>query len=268
MERLIRFADHKKYRQIQNEECMEQDPVRFAGLEPVEAIVRVRMNDAKPISEHLIGIFFEDINYSADGGLYAELIQNRDFEYTPTDRGNDRNWNSIHSWSVQGNGATLSIRTDAPIHPNNPHYAVLDVRQPGAALQNAGFDGIVVKKGEKYDFSLFSKAMKGKGGKVKVGLVDGAGRKLAQTVVSVSSKEWKQQRAVLTVTADAVDAVLSICPQVAGEYALDMISLFPQKTFKGRKNGLPCRSGTDIGRSASPFHAFSRRMRGSWRWGR
>ena len=238
VERLIRFADHKKYRQIQNEECMEQDPVRFAGLEPVEAIVRVRMNDAKPISEHLIGIFFEDINYSADGGLYAELVQNRDFEYTPTDRGNDRNWNSIHSWSVQGNGATLSIRTDAPIHPNNPHYAVLDVRQPGAALQNAGFDGIVVKKGEKYDFSLFSKAMKGKGGKVKVGLVDGAGRKLAQTVVSVSSKEWKQQRAVLTVTADAVDAVLSICPQVAGEYALDMISLFPQKTFKGRKNGL------------------------------
>ena len=49
VERLIRFADHKKYRQIQNEECMEQDPVRFAGLEPVEAIVRVRMNDAKPI---------------------------------------------------------------------------------------------------------------------------------------------------------------------------------------------------------------------------
>ena len=192
VERLIRFADHKKYRQIQNEECMEQDPVRFAGLEPVEAIVRVRMNDAKPISEHLIGIFFEDINYSADGGLYAELIQNRDFEYAPTDRGNDRNWNSTHSWSVQGDGATLNIRTDAPIHPNNPHYAVLDVRQPGAALQNAGFDGIVVKKGEKYDFSLFSKAMKGKGGKVKVGLVDGAGRKLAQTVVSVSSKEWKQ----------------------------------------------------------------------------
>lgn len=238
VERLIRFADHKKYRQIQNEERMEQDPVRFGGLEPVEAIVRVRMNDAKPISEHLIGIFFEDINYSADGGLYAELIQNRDFEYAPTDRGNDRNWSSTHSWSVQGDGATLNIRTDAPIHPNNPHYAVLDVRQPGAALQNAGFDGIVVKKGEKYDFSLFSKAMKGKGGKVKVGLVDGAGRKLAQTVVSVSSKEWKQQRAVLTVTADAVDAVLSICPQAAGEYALDMISLFPQKTFKGRKNGL------------------------------
>lgn len=73
------------------------------------------MNDAKPISEHLIGIFFEDINYSADGGLYAELIQNRDFEYAPTDRGNDRNWNSTHSWSVQGDGATLNIRTDAPI---------------------------------------------------------------------------------------------------------------------------------------------------------
>lgn len=246
---LIRYADHKKYREALNDERAEQDSIRFAGLKPVEANIRVQMSDAKPISEHLIGIFFEDINYSADGGLYAELIQNRDFEYAPSDRGNDTNWNATHSWSVQGSDAVLSIATDAPIHPNNPHYAVFDVRQPGAALQNTGFDGIAVNKGEKYDFSLFSKVIadgeaatnnrsKSKGGKVKVSLIDPAGNTLAEAILSLSSKEWKQQRAVLTPTAGATDAHLSITPLNAGKYALDMISLFPRDTFKGRKNGL------------------------------
>ena len=61
------------------------------------------------IQPTMYGVFFEDINFGADGGLYAELIQNRDFEYTPTDRGNDQNWNSTHSWSVQGSDATLSL---------------------------------------------------------------------------------------------------------------------------------------------------------------
>lgn len=235
---LNRYADHKKYRQIQNNECMDQDPVRFAGLKPVKAGIHVQMNNAKPVSEHLIGIFFEDINYSADGGLYAELVQNRDFEYTPTDRGNDREWNSTHSWTLRGGDATWSIRIDSPVHPNNSHYAVLDVRKPGAALQNAGFGGIFVKKGEKYDFSLFAKAMEGKGGRAKVCLFDKAGNEIAQALVSISSKKWKKRSAVLTATADAADAVLSISPQTAGTYALDMISLFPQKTFKGRRNGL------------------------------
>ena len=167
MQQIIRYAEHKKYRQSLNAERTEQDPVRFANLKPVEATIQVNAGQAKEISKHLIGIFFEDINYGADGGLYAELVQNRDFEYTPTDRGNDQNWNSTHSWSVQGSDATLSIATENPIHPNNPHYAVFDVNAAEqTALMNAGFDGIALKKDEKYDFSLFGKVLEGKGGKV------------------------------------------------------------------------------------------------------
>ena len=60
---------------------------------------------------------------------------------------------STHSWSLQGEHATFAIDSAAPVHPNNPHYAVLDVRTPGAALVNEGFDGIALRKGEKYDFS-------------------------------------------------------------------------------------------------------------------
>lgn len=236
---IIRFAEAKKYCQSLYAERTEQDPVRFANLKPVKADICVKADEAKPISDHLIGIFFEDINYAADGGLYAELVQNRDFEYAPTDRGNDQNWNSTHSWSVRGENGKLSIATENPIHPNNSHYAVLEVNMPAEVLLvNSGFDGIAVKKGEKYDFSFFSKMLEGKGGKMFVNLVDKDGTIIAQTAVNVTSKVWKQQKTVLTATSDAAAASLSLVPQAVGKYAFDMVSLFPQKTFKGRKNGL------------------------------
>lgn len=236
---IIRFAEAKKYRQSLYAERTEQDPVRFANLKPVKADICVKADEAKPISDHLIGIFFEDINYAADGGLYAELVQNRDFEYAPTDRGNDQNWNSTHSWSVRGENGKLSIATENPIHPNNSHYSVLEVNMPAeVSLVNSGFDGIAVKKGEKYDFSFFSKMLEGKGGKMFVNLVDKDGTIIAQTTVNVTSKVWKQQKTVLTATSDAAAASLSLVPQAVGKYAFDMVSLFPQKTFKGWKNGL------------------------------
>ena len=239
VQRVISFAEHKKYRQALHAERTEQDPVRFAGLKPVAATIRVDTGRVKPISEHLIGIFFEDINYGADGGLYAELVQNRDFEYSAKDGARDKNWNSTYAWSIQGTDAELSVSEDSPIHANNAHYAVLEVHRPGAALVNNGFDGIAVKKGEKYDFSVFSKVLDDtKGGKVLVRLTTKDGKEIAQAAIRVSSTEWKKQKAVLTATADAADAVLSVCPQMAGKYALDMVSLFPQNTFKGRKNGL------------------------------
>ena len=235
---MIRFAEHKMYRAQQNDERTEQDGVRFAGLQPVEVEIKVKGDETKPISEHLIGIFFEDINYAADGGLYAELVQNRDFEYSPKDGARAKDWNSKYAWSVKNGNAGFSVAEENPIHTNNPHYAVLDIQQTGASLVNEGFDGIVVKKGEKYDFSLFGKMLEGKGGRVKVALINKEGKEIAQAKVNVSSAGWKKQKAVLTAMEDATDAVLAVTPQAVGKYALDMVSLFPQKTFKGRKNGL------------------------------
>ena len=239
IEQLIRFAEHKKYRDIQNNERAEQDAVRFAGLTPVTATIKVDAGQVKPISEHLVGIFFEDINYAADGGLYAELIQNRDFEYSVKD-GSREGWDNGYAWSVrQLEGAsTVTIASENPLHENNPHYAVLQVK-PGVTLQNDGFDGISLKKGERYDFSLFARLPENsKGGKILVRLLDQAGKEVAQSAVHVSSKEWKQQRTVLIANADVRAAVLSLEPKLTGTVHLDMISLFPQNTFKGRKNGL------------------------------
>lgn len=238
LERIVRYAESGLWRGQGNGERTEQDAVRFAGLKPVTADIEVQAGQAKPISSHLIGIFFEDLSYAADGGLYAELIQNRDFEYSPNDGNRDKNWNSMYAWSVQGSGTSFAVHKDNPIHVNNPHHIVLDVRQPGAALVNAGFDGILLKKGEKYDFSMYAKVPEGRGGKVEVSLRDKEGSKLVHSVVSVTSKEWKKINVVLAAPADVDEAVLAIVPVSAGKYALDMISLFPKKTFKGRKNGL------------------------------
>ena len=226
-----------QYRNSLHGERPIQDGERFAGLKPVKATVTVQPEGAKAISDVLLGAFFEDINYSADGGLYAELIQNRDFEYDPSDREGDKNWNSTHSWALKGEKTTFTIDTTDPIHINNPHYAVLNVEQPGAALENTGFDGIALNTGEKYDFSIFARVPQGKSNKLQVRLVDGKGNVCGETSLTVSSRQWKTYKAVITAKATA-DTHLEIIPQSVGELNLDMISLFPQNTFKGRKNGL------------------------------
>lgn len=218
-------------------ERSHDDPQRFAGVGTVEADVVVSGADSKAISDKLIGIFFEDINYSADGGLYAELVQNRDFEYCDADH---RGWNSMTAWTCVGEGASVSISTDDPIHPNNSHYAVLSVTDASkASLRNSGFDGIVIRKGEYYDVSAFLRQQSGKSQKLKVVLRDEKnGSIIGQTVLTASAGSWKQQKSVIKANADADNAILSLEPTAAGTLAIDFVSLFPQETFHGRKNGL------------------------------
>jgi alpha-L-arabinofuranosidase len=238
-DKLIKTYELQQYKSSLHSESAKDDAQRFAGLAPVNATITLQGANAKPISDMLMGIFFEDINYAADGGLYAELVQNRGFEYQISDKkGRDKTWNATHSWTLKGENTGFTIDSVAPLHANNPHYAVLDTKLPGAALVNAGFDGIAVKKGERYDFSVFARQLHGKGGKLMVRLVNKRGEVLGQATVNAASRQWQQTGAVLMASADAGDATLELQPLTAGKLALDMISLFPQKTFRGRKNGL------------------------------
>ena len=232
IENLINKGDATTLRNRQHGERMADDGNRFRDLKTVEANLSLRYSDAKAISPNLVGIFFEDISYAADGGLYAELLQNRDFEYNRLDRGE---WNAQSFWHLDGNGTEWSIETDNPIHKNNAHYAVLNTTNVGAALVNDGHDGIVVRKGEKYDLTIFLKKLNG-AGKVKVSIVDD-NNILAETTLA-GAADWKQCKAVLTAKADCDNARLSIIPLQAGKLAVDFVSLFPQKTFKNRQNGL------------------------------
>lgn len=236
---VVTAMEAARYRESLNAEFASGNEERFKDLKHLEAQISINLGDTKKISDKLIGIFFEDISYAADGGLYAELVQNRDFEYSLADtKGSKKNWNSRYAWKADGNGGTWNVEDKEPIHKNNPHYALLDVKKSGEfSLQNEGFDGIPVRKGEKYIFSMFARQIEGNSCKFDVTL-EQDGRVVASTKVSSSNKEWKKLKVTFKANADADKAVIRITPRSEGKVAIDMISLFPKNTFKGRENGM------------------------------
>ena len=192
------------------------------------------------ISPDLFGIFFEDINYSADGGLYAEMAQNGSFEYSPSDH---QGWNGLTAWELveRGNGkGTVTIETNAPLDGNNPHYAVLTVEASGAGvgMANAGFDGIVVKKGDQYNVSFFARQNTGTPVPLIVRLESKTGEIYGEASIPPLTKDWEKYKATIQANADDADARLVLLTASAGAFCFDTISLFPQKTFHDRPNGM------------------------------
>jgi len=247
----IQFYELTKYQEMQRAERLTDDGSRYKDLKSLEAEITAIPDNNKAISDLLIGVFFEDINYAADGGLYAELVQNRGFEYTPADtKFRDENWNSKKAWSFTGEKAGFVIDTVMPVHPNQKHYAVLSVSKVGEALQNEGFDGIALKAGDKYDFSVFAKGQDGAKGKLLVRLVDEDGKVYAEGTSKSVGTDWKKLALTLTAKENVEKAYLQVIPQFTGKVALDMVSLFPEKTFKGRKNGLR----SDLAQTIADLH--------------
>lgn len=211
-------------------ETFADDSKRYAQLiadGKAEATLTINVFGEKKISEKLIGIFFEDISYAADGGLYAEMVQNRDFEYTPADH---KGWNAFTAWQL-ASGKKADIVTSSPLSKQNPHA----LRIAADTLYNEGWDGMLIKAGEKYDFSMFVKSSSDKS--FVVALVDG-NRVLASERIETSGKEWAKYSATLAPSASAKEARLMLVAEGKKAALVDMISLFPQNTFKGRKNGL------------------------------
>lgn len=203
---------------------------------------------SKEISPLLFGVFFEDINYAADGGLYAELIQNRSFEYSPT---SNKEWSSFSFWEYYTPGfsyGTLNVETNAPIHENNPHYVVLNVEHvgkeekysgpSGVGIKNHGFDGIIIRNGQSYNFSTFAKQLTNSPIDVQISLQTPKGKVIAEEKFTVSDNTWKQYSTTLTATESTDSASLVILATTKGKLALDVVSLFPKNTFKNRPNGL------------------------------
>ena len=235
---LIKWQQWSRFHEEERADNSGKDAVRFKDLQMVKAEISVTPENSKPISDKLIGVFFEDINYAADGGLYAELVQNRGFEYQLSDKsGRDPSWNAQKSWSLTGDGASFSIDTINPLHENNKHFAVLSIENQGAALVNEGFAGIPVHQGEKYNFSVFAKSLNGSGN-LLVRLTSESGEILAEGKTKKISNNWKKYELQITAIKSSDKAKLEVIPQFTGKVALDMISLFPQNTFKQRKNGL------------------------------
>ncbi|MBF6597720.1 MAG: alpha-L-arabinofuranosidase [Fermentimonas sp.] len=238
VENLIQNHQLNAYKGILYAETTRGDIERFANLKPIDAVIKAEASKNKKISDLLMGIFYEDINYAADGGLYAELVQNRGFEYDLADKlHRDHSWNSKKAWSVL-NAESFQISTESPVHTNNKHYAILKADGENVALVNEGFDGIPVTAGESYNFSTFARSPEIKTGRLLVKLIDKDGNIVAESHTGRLNKNWKKYEIVLTVAKSIIDARLVIEPQFKGRVDLDIISLFPQKTFKGHKNGL------------------------------
>jgi len=220
----------------QSAERMHDDATRFPQLQQATATLTIDTGKKKAISDKLIGVFFEDISYAADGGLYAELVQNRDFEYSAADR---REWNATTAWHAE---ADIPIATEQPLSANNPHYAIME----STPITNEGWDGIAdPDPGQAYDFSMYVRHIDCKKKQWLVQLVTTAGEVLAQTKFTTKGEGWQACTAVLDTRqpklrakATTRDCHLRLVPLKKGKAAIDMVSLFPQATFKGRKNGL------------------------------
>ena len=197
--------------------------------------------NGKQISSDLFGVFFEDLSYAADGGLYAELIQNRSFEYTPADR---KGWHSLTAWEYTTDSfgyGTISVETSLPLNEKNPHYAVLNIEDEGKngiGSINTGYDGIVIRAGEQYDFSVFARQLSNNTIPLSVSLRSNTGVVYGETTFSTETKAWKKYTATITAKESDDSAKLFILAKGKGKLALDVASLFPHKTFKNRPNGL------------------------------
>jgi alpha-L-arabinofuranosidase len=182
------------------------------------------------IQPTMYGIFFEDINYAADGGLYGELVKNRSFEFPQ----------SLMGWQAFGN---VQLKDDGPFE-RCPHYVVLsapDHKERRTGLVNEGYFGIGVQKGEQYRFSVWAKAPQGTA-TIRVQLIDEHSMREHQEFVEqkldVTSAKWQKYTVTLTSPQTLKTAKLRLFLKGDKPVALEHISLFPVNTFKNRENGM------------------------------
>jgi alpha-L-arabinofuranosidase len=221
----------------------------------MKAVVRAD-HPGHAIPETLYGIFFEDINYAADGGIYAERIANRGFDW-PTPE--------MEAWQkdYRGGGmARLSRQSGFPLHPNTAQYLRIEVIHPGkdkagVGVANGGFGGIAVKQGAAYDLSFHARPHRGYEGGLTVALESKTGGRLAsfrlnpgdwknrQPAQAPASPlapgplaDWVKYTAELKPAATVEDARLVVLCDAPGIVDLEFVSLFPRDTYKRRLNGL------------------------------
>ena len=203
--------------------------VMAAGAQTNVLDINTKKAGAK-IQDTMYGLFFEDINYAADGGLYGELVKNRSFEFPQ----------SFMGWQVFGD---VKLKDDGPFE-RCPHYVVLGApnhKERRTGIQNEGYFGIGVVKGEDYRFSVWAKAPKGKA-TIRVQLIDqysmGEHQEFVEQTLDVTSAEWKKYEIVLKSHETQKKANLRIFLKGENPVCLEHVSLFPVNTFKNRENGL------------------------------
>lgn len=214
---------------------------------PVDVTMQIdRPGHAIPATLH--GIFFEDINYAADGGLYAELVQNRSFEHG----------DAFVGWGMVNRGASgsIDVATQAPLNENNPHYVHLSIVDAGQGfgLASYGYAGIALRSGESYRLSIHARASQPI--PLRVVLEDESGRNLGALDLTASRSDWHVLEGTLTASQTAAHGRLVVTAQGSGQLDLDMVSLFPEQTYKQRRNGMRADIAEKIAQLKPAFMRF------------
>ncbi|MGH9496693.1 MAG: alpha-L-arabinofuranosidase C-terminal domain-containing protein [Candidatus Sulfotelmatobacter sp.] len=200
------------------------------------AIINVDLaHPGAAISPQMFGIFFEDINFAADGGLYPELVKNRSFEFSDPLMG----WHEDMELSSKGLGASkgeLSVRTENALNETNPHYLRVRVYQPGYGFRNTGFRGMGIKSGAEYRLSAYVRSEGPKA--IRAAVLDKSGKEIASGKLEGFEGGWKRYETVIRANATLPQGELHLYVDEPGSLDIDMISLFPLDTWKNRPNGL------------------------------
>ncbi|GAA2038738.1 hypothetical protein GCM10009819_24560 [Agromyces tropicus] len=191
------------------------------------------------MSDDLYGVFYEDINYAADGGLYAELVRNRSFEFSTADNGS---FNALTAWQKVERGGTgsIAVGSDRDRWLNDSNRASLTITGdgPGVGVRNLGFNrGIHVEEGESYDFSVWARSATAQELTVAVEDADGTEQYAVGTVSIGGDDTWRRVEVRLTADATTDAGRLVVLTGAAGSVQLDMVSLFPVDTWVGPVNG-------------------------------
>jgi alpha-N-arabinofuranosidase len=179
------------------------------------------------------GLFFEDINMGADGGVYAELVKNRSFEFDTPMMG----WELLNKEEAAG---SVLIHNIGEKNPANRRFARIKINPETKdyGISNGGFRGMGLKEGNQYDFAVMARQQAGSNISLEIELVNAEGTKIGEASITPEGEEWKEYHATITAAATEPKAKMNIRTQGTGTIDLDMISLFPQETWKGRPRGL------------------------------
>ena len=207
-----------------------------------------------PVSPDMVGLFFEDINFAADGGLYAELIENRSFEAVKS-KGKDHNYvfreDNLYAWSsTDGDESCLEISMNQPISSNNPHYLRFTAKKDGQGFKNKAYDGISLKKGLKYNISFYAREVKYPEGKILLKITK-EGKTYAETTIDFKNGknppkdwftsiladcdflDWDFYKGELIANEDIQGADFEIHLTKEGSVEFDLISMIPEDAVAG-----------------------------------
>jgi alpha-L-arabinofuranosidase len=207
-----------------------------SGYKAAAQSIKLSLQANKTVAEvqpTMWGIFFEDINFAADGGLYAELVKNRSFEFSNPLMG----WKELKNENTSGK---ILIENLVYEHINNPRYAhiTVDANSGSYGLSNEGFRGMGVKEGEQYDFSILVRNSENSPVKIIIQLISADGKIIGESSVENFTKDWNKYSSSFICKQTDAKAHLNVLFQGKGSVDIDMVSLFPHHTWKNRPNGL------------------------------